>query len=63
MLDTQEPTLEEQADSILRDWAKSQGKSLRKGGIIDERRARTVREREVSFATFFARRGIARGRA
>ncbi len=51
-----EPTLDEQADNILRDWAKSENISLRKGGIIDERRARTVREREISFASFFGRR-------
>lgn len=46
--------LEQQADELLREWAKDQGVSLRKDGIIDERRERTVRERETPFASFFA---------
>ena len=45
-----------EADAILRAWAKSEGHSLRRSGIIDARRERTVREREVSFADFFAYR-------
>lgn len=51
------------ADELLREWAKSQGISLRKAGIIDERRERTLREREVTFADFFASRKRARGQA
>jgi len=47
---------EVEADAILHEWAKSQGISLRKAGIIDDRRERTVYEREISFATFFGRR-------
>jgi hypothetical protein len=54
-------TLNEQADEILHEWARSKGISLRKAGIIDERRERTVREREVSFTPFFASRKRARG--
>lgn len=53
---------EQEADDILRQWAKEQGISLRKAGIIDERRERTIREREVSFTPFFASRKRARGR-
>lgn len=49
-------TLNEEADAILRDWAKSEGKSLRQLGIIDQRRERTVREKEVPFAVIFGRR-------
>ena len=45
-----------EADAILRAWAKSEGHSLRHDGIIDERRERTVREREVTFADFFGHR-------
>jgi hypothetical protein len=48
------------ADTILREWAKDEGHSLRRSGIIDERRERTVREREVTFADFFASRRRAR---
>ncbi len=55
-------TLDEQADDLLHEWAKSKGISLRKDGIIDERRQRTVREREISFTPFFASRKRARGR-
>ncbi len=44
---------EEAADELLRQDAKAQRKSMRKLGIIDERRARTVREREVPFSSFF----------
>lgn len=54
-------TVEQQADTILHEWAKSQGISLRKVGIIDERRERTIREREVDFTPFFASRRRARG--
>jgi len=42
-----------EADEILREWARKQGISLRQAGIIDERRNRTIREREINFATFF----------
>lgn len=44
------------ADEILREWAKSKGISLREAGIIDERRERTIREREIDFTLFFASR-------
>lgn len=44
---------EELANELLREDAKRQHKSMRKLGIIDERRARTVREREVPFSSFF----------
>ena len=40
--------IEDMADEILREDAKRQKKSLRKLGIIDERRERTIREREIS---------------
>lgn len=53
--------VEHDADAILREWAKEQGISLRKAGIIDERRERTIREREVDFTPFFASRRRARG--
>ena len=49
-------TLEQQADELLRGWAREQGISLRKDGIIDDRRDRTIREREVSFTPFFHQR-------
>jgi hypothetical protein len=47
---------EQQADQILKEWAHSHHQSLRKAGIIDERRERTVREREIAFADFFGRK-------
>ena len=47
---------EQTADDILREWARSQGVSLRKLGIIDDRRQRTITEREVCFTPFFAHR-------
>lgn len=47
---------EAEADNILREWAKSKGISLRQAGIIDERRERTIREREIDFTLFFAGR-------
>ena len=40
--------IEDMADEILREDAKKHHKSLRKLGIIDERRERTIREREIS---------------
>jgi len=49
-----------EGDAILRAWAKAEGHSLRASGIIDKRRERTVREREVTFADFFARKRQAR---
>ena len=52
---------EQEADDLLHEWAKQQGISLRKDGIIDDRRERTIREREVPFTTFFASRKRARG--
>lgn len=48
--------LEQQADELLREWAKEHHISLRKDGIIDDRRERTIREREVSFTPFFSQR-------
>lgn len=50
------PQPEHDADRILREWAQKEHKSLRELGIIDERRERTIREREVDFADFFAQR-------
>jgi hypothetical protein len=47
---------EEQANEILRQHAKSNHKSMRALGIIDERRARTIRERETPFADYFSRK-------
>lgn len=47
--------LEQMADDLLRDEAKRQHKSMRQLGIIDERRARTVREKESPFADVFHR--------
>lgn len=47
--------LEQIADDILRDDAKRKRKSMRQLGIIDERRARTVRERETPFSSFFVK--------
>lgn len=44
------------ADAILKEFAKKEGKSLRELGIIDERRARTVRQREITFTDFFETR-------
>lgn len=49
-------SVETEADEILRDWAKSKGISLRRAGIIDERRERTIREREIDFTAFFSGR-------
>jgi hypothetical protein len=49
------------ADEILRQDAKRQGVSLRKLGIIDDRRRRTIDEREVCFTPFFEHRRHARG--
>jgi len=48
--------IEQTADEILRQDARSQGVSLRKLGIIDDRRRRTIDEREVCFTPFFAHR-------
>lgn len=48
----QEPTLEELADEMLRREARGTVGSLRKLGIIDERRARTIREREIPFSSY-----------
>ena len=50
------PHSEVEADAILKEWAKSQGISLRKAGIIDERRERTVRNKEIPFADYFGRK-------
>jgi hypothetical protein len=47
---------DQQADDILREWARDQHKSMRELGIIDRRRQRTINEREKPFADFFARR-------
>lgn len=48
--------VEQQADEILREAAHSEHKSMRDLGIIDERRERTIREREQPFADYFARK-------
>lgn len=48
--------LEAEADAILRSMALREGKSLRRYGVIDERRQRTVNARELTFSGFFARR-------
>ena len=45
-----EANLDELADQILRESAKRQGKSMRKIGVIDERRARTIREHEITLS-------------
>lgn len=47
---------EQQADEILKEWAKHEHQSLRKLGIIDGRRDRTIRSKEIPFADFFANR-------
>jgi hypothetical protein len=39
--------LEEEAEEILHEFAKSQGKSLRKLGILDTRRIKVVNRREI----------------
>jgi hypothetical protein len=54
----QEPnkTIEEQADDILSDDAKSHHKSLRKMGMIDARRARTIREKEITMSYLESKR-------
>jgi hypothetical protein len=49
-------TLEERADSILRRAAADTGVSFRKLGLIDERRARTIREHEISLEGLEERR-------
>lgn len=49
-------TIDEQADDILSRDAKSQHLSLRKMGIIDERRQRTIREREITMSYLESRR-------
>lgn len=49
-------TIEQAADELLREDAHRQHKSMRQLGIIDDRRARTIREREVDFTDFFDRR-------
>jgi hypothetical protein len=53
--------IEHDADVLLREWAKEHHTSLRKAGIIDARRERTIREREIDFTPFFASRRRARG--
>jgi hypothetical protein len=40
--------LDDIATELLREDAKKKGKSLRQEGIIDERRLRTIREKETS---------------
>ena len=54
-------SMEQTADEILKDWAKKEGISLRKVGIIDSRRRRTIDEREVCFTPFFSHRRQVRG--
>jgi hypothetical protein len=48
--------LDKEADDLLRELAKREGKSLRQLGINDERRQRTIRERETTFSDYFGRR-------
>jgi hypothetical protein len=50
------PQIERDADRILREAANKEHKSMRDLGIIDDRRERTIRERETDFSDFFARR-------
>jgi hypothetical protein len=58
MMESQpEKTLEEQADDILRKNATKHRVSLRKMGIIDERRQRTIREREIPLSRLERIRG------
>ncbi len=52
---------EHAANDILREWAMRQGVSLRKLGIIDERRRKAIDSREVCFTTFFERGKRVRG--
>lgn len=54
---------EVEADAILHEWARQQHISLRKAGIIDDRRERTVRSKEIPFTDFFDSRKRARGHA
>lgn len=54
---------EAESDALLHEWARQNHISLRKAGIIDERRERTVRQREIPFTTFFESRKRARGHA
>ena len=42
--------LEEVADQILREYAKREGKSMRQIGIVDERRERTIRSKEITLS-------------
>lgn len=44
-------TLEDKATELLREYAKSQGKSMRKIGILDERRMTLVNKREIPLST------------
>lgn len=50
-----EKTLEEQADDILRRQAVDTGVSFRKMGIIDARRERTIRAREITLSSLEGR--------
>ncbi len=43
--------LDEMADEILREDARKNKKSLRKYGIVDERRERTIRAREIPLSS------------
>lgn len=56
------PTLEEQADALLEEWARSQaegnddpGDVLRKAGILNRRRLGLVHSREIPLSRFRAR--------
>ena len=49
-------TLDEVADAILADDARSQHKSMRKMGMIDDRRMRTIRSREITMSYLESRR-------
>lgn len=50
------PTLEEEADALLEGMAKEANMSLRKMGVINHRRERTINQREVPFSYAFSRR-------
>ena len=54
MENTRALTLEEQADAILRQYAKAEGKSFRMLGLVDARRMQTVRRRELTMSTMVA---------
>jgi hypothetical protein len=52
MSDPTPEQIEEAANELLKKEAVRHGGSLRKLGIIDERRERTIREREIPLSSF-----------